>query len=97
MEVPSQSRNPLTDSTTATKEEFEMIDYKKLSNESIEEIFQAWTPADDPDTVYVRPDGSFHDGAQGVDFFGGEEETAWIGKKAAGRVLDGREWNEVPV
>lgn len=47
-------------------------------------------------TVYVRPDGSFHDGAQGVDFFGGEEETAWVGKKAAGRVLDGRLWDEVP-
>lgn len=47
-------------------------------------------------TVYVRPDGSFHDGVQGVDFFGGEEETAWVGKKAAGRVLDGRLWDEVP-
>lgn len=40
-------------------------------------------------TVYVRPDGSFHDGTDGVDFFGGEEETAWVGKQAAGRVLDG--------
>jgi len=47
-------------------------------------------------TVYVRPDGSFHDGAENVDFFGGDEETAWVGKKAAGRLLDGREWNEVP-
>lgn len=47
-------------------------------------------------TVYVRADGSFHDGSQGVDFFGGEEESAWVGKKAAGRVLDGRVWNEVP-
>ena len=47
-------------------------------------------------TAYVRPDGSFHDGAQGVDFFGGEEETAWVGKKAAGRMLDGRLWDEVP-
>lgn len=47
-------------------------------------------------TVYVRKDGSFHDGGAGVDFFGGDEETAWVGKKAAGRLLDGREWNEVP-
>lgn len=47
-------------------------------------------------TVYVRPDGSFHDGAHGIDFFGGEEETAWVGKKAAGRLLDGRTWDEVP-
>lgn len=47
-------------------------------------------------TVYVRPDGSFHDGTAGVDFFGGEEETAWIGKKNAGRLLDGVEHNEFP-
>ena len=47
-------------------------------------------------TVYVRKDGSFHDGGAGVDFFGGNKETAWVGKKAAGRLLDGREWNEVP-
>lgn len=47
-------------------------------------------------TVYVRVDGSFHDGSEGVDLFGGEEESAWVGKKSAGRVLDGREWDEVP-
>lgn len=47
-------------------------------------------------TVYVRPDGSFHDGADGIDFFGGEEETAWIGKQAAGRVLDGKLHDEYP-
>ena len=47
-------------------------------------------------TVYVRGDGSFHDGSQGVDFFGGDEESAWVGKKAAGRVLDGRTWDSVP-
>ena len=39
--------------------------------------------------VYVRLDGSFHDGSEGVDFFGGDQETAWVGKKAAGRLLDG--------
>jgi len=47
-------------------------------------------------TVYVRHDGRFHDGSGGVDFFGGEEETAWVGKKAAGRILDGRTWDEYP-
>lgn len=47
-------------------------------------------------TVYVRPDGSFHDGTDGIDFFGGEEETAWIGKLAAGRVLDGKLHDEYP-
>ena len=46
--------------------------------------------------VYVRRDGSFHDGSEGVDFFGGDEESAWIGKKAAGRLLDGREHNGFP-
>lgn len=40
-------------------------------------------------TVYVRPDGTFHDGSNGVNFFGGEEEAAWVGKQASGRVLDG--------
>lgn len=48
-------------------------------------------------TVYVRPDGSFHDGSEGIDFFGGDErETAWVGKKAAGRLLDGIEHNGFP-
>jgi protein gp37 len=48
-------------------------------------------------TVYVRPDGSFHDGSDGIDFFGGnEEEATWVGKKAAGRLLDGRTWDQCP-
>jgi protein gp37 len=47
-------------------------------------------------TVYVHRDGTFHDGSQGVDFFAGEEQTVWVGKKAAGRMLDGREFDEVP-
>lgn len=47
-------------------------------------------------TVYVGNHGSFHDGTGGVDFFGGDQETAWVGKKAAGRLLDGRTWDEVP-
>jgi protein gp37 len=47
-------------------------------------------------TVYVARDGTFHDGSAGVDFFGGDEETAWVGKKAAGRVLDGRTHDEFP-
>ncbi|WP_428383726.1 phage Gp37/Gp68 family protein [Nevskia ramosa] len=40
-------------------------------------------------TVYVNFDGSYVDGSDGFDFFGGFAETAWVGKKAAGRVLDG--------
>lgn len=40
-------------------------------------------------TVYIHPDGSWQDGIEGVDFFGGYEETSWVGKKAAGRLLDG--------
>jgi len=46
--------------------------------------------------VYVRRDGTFHDGSHGVDFSSGEEQTVWVGKRAAGRELDGREFNEVP-
>ena len=47
-------------------------------------------------TVYVRRDGSFHDGSEGVGFFRSDQETAWVGKKAAGRLLDGREHNGFP-
>lgn len=39
--------------------------------------------------VYIQTDGSFHDGANGVNFFGGDQETAWVGKHAAGRKIDG--------
>ncbi|MNR28229.1 hypothetical protein D3C85_1455440 [compost metagenome] len=46
--------------------------------------------------AYVRRDGTVHDGGDGVDFFGGEEEVSLVGKKVAGRLLDAREWNEVP-
>ena len=48
-------------------------------------------------TVYVRRDGSFHDGSEGVGFFRSDQETAWVGKKAAGRLLDGREHNGFPI
>jgi len=46
--------------------------------------------------VYVRLDGSFHDGSEGVDFFGGDQETAWVGKKAAGRLFDGVQHDGYP-
>ncbi len=39
--------------------------------------------------VYVNRDGTFTDGSDGIDFFGGTEETGRVGKKAAGRLLDG--------
>lgn len=48
-------------------------------------------------TVYVNRDGSYVDGTEGFDFFAGFKETAWVGKKAAGRKLDGREHTEFPV
>jgi protein gp37 len=47
-------------------------------------------------TVYVKPDGSFVPFGGDVDFFGGAEETAWVGKAAAGRLLDGVEHNGFP-
>ena len=45
---------------------------------------------------YIRQDGSIHDRGAGVDLSGAEAEVAWVGKKAAGRLLDGCEWNETP-
>lgn len=48
-------------------------------------------------TVYVNRDGSYVDGTDGFDFFAGFKETAWVGKKAAGRKLDGIEHNGFPV
>lgn len=47
-------------------------------------------------TVYVGMNGIFHDGSEGVDLFGSEEETAWVGKKAAGRLLDGVQHDGYP-
>ena len=47
-------------------------------------------------TAYVRLDGSTQDGSDGIDFFGGDEEVAWVGKKAAGRLLDGKLHDEYP-
>lgn len=47
-------------------------------------------------TVYVNRDGSYVDGTEGFDFFAGFKETAWVGKKLAGRKLDGREHSEFP-
>ena len=47
--------------------------------------------------AYIRGDGSLHDGTEGVNFFGGDEEVTLVGKKAAGRQLDGRTWDETPV
>jgi len=48
-------------------------------------------------TVYINRDGSYVDGTEGFDFFAGFEETAWVGKKAAGRQLDGRTHDGFPV
>ncbi|MBD8051129.1 phage Gp37/Gp68 family protein [Limnohabitans radicicola] len=47
--------------------------------------------------VHVQLDGSFHDSYQGVDANQRVEQTVWVGKKAAGRMLDGRDFSEVPV
>ena len=45
---------------------------------------------------WVHIDGGHHGGEMGVDFFN-TYPMYRVGKKAAGRLLDGREWNEVPV
>ena len=47
-------------------------------------------------TVYVSPDGSFMPLGSDIDFFGGAEETAWVGKRAAGSKLDGVECKAWP-
>ena len=47
-------------------------------------------------TVYVNCHGNFHDGSDGIDFFNDDQKTAWVGKKAAGRLLDGQTWSETP-
>lgn len=64
-----------------------------------------WVDADngpDDDSAYEgKPDcwahieGGHHSGEMGVDFFN-TYPMYRVGKKAAGRLLDGREWNEVP-
>lgn len=46
--------------------------------------------------IYVRHDGSVHDGLFGVDYQGGDKQVIWVGKKNAGRNLDGLQWDEVP-
>lgn len=47
-------------------------------------------------TAYVRPDGTCLTSEDPIDFFGGDEETAWVGKKSAGRLLDGVLWDQYP-
>lgn len=62
-----------------------------------------WCPADaiQEDDLRVFPevwiglDGVVIDSAPGVDFFG-DAVLYKVGKKDAGRVLDGHEWSEVP-
>lgn len=44
---------------------------------------------------WVHIDGGHHGGEMGVDFFN-TYPMYRVGKKAAGRLLDGREWNEIP-
>jgi DNA (cytosine-5)-methyltransferase 1 len=54
-----------------------------------------WAPvADGPDVgVFLRPDGIW--GSRG-EMKDGAAPMQRVGKKAAGRLLDGREWNEMP-
>ncbi|MFL0806709.1 MAG: phage Gp37/Gp68 family protein [Oceanobacter sp.] len=47
-------------------------------------------------TAYLNNYGQIHDGSQGVDFFGTDEEVNLVGKAIAGRLLDGTEYSEVP-
>lgn len=44
----------------------------------------------------ITMDGHVYDGSCGIDFFGDSEEVARIGKKQAGRLLDGKEYQEFP-
>lgn len=46
--------------------------------------------------AWVRKDGTVHDGSNGVDFFHGDKQIVRVGKKAAGRLLDGHTWDEFP-
>lgn len=46
--------------------------------------------------AYIRLDGSVHDGSNGVNLFGGDEQITLVGKRIAGRLLDGREHLEFP-
>lgn len=63
-----------------------------------------WAPAesvgDDDDRKlaerWIRLDGTEPPAGQGVDFFRGDEVLYWVGKKAAGRQLDGRTHDEFP-
>lgn len=48
-----------------------------------------------PDTV-IHMDGSTHEITEPQAFIKGAMHTFKVGKKAAGRLLDGREWNEFP-
>jgi len=47
-------------------------------------------------TVYIYPDGHYVPLGESINFFTGVEETAWVGKKAAGRLLDGRTHDGFP-
>lgn len=65
-----------------------------------------WVDCDNchaPDEAYagkaegwLAPDGKFRTGELGVDFFGGDFPIYRVGKKTAGRLLDGREWSQFP-
>lgn len=62
-----------------------------------------WAPAlaiDENDERELQQRWIRHDGItvgeDDIQFFGGDEVVYQAGKKAAGRLLDGREWNEVP-
>ena len=47
-------------------------------------------------TVYIYPDGHHVPLGESINFFTGVEETAWVGKHAAGRLLDGRTYDGFP-
>ena len=63
----------------------------------------AWVPAEsicdelvgDFAEVWIRGDGSVITGGE-IDFFGDDAVLYRTGKKSAGRLLDGRTWDEVP-
>lgn len=71
----------------------------KQHGEWLATIFCSDEQADVPprELLYISPEGHSHDGSSGVDYFGGEEETARIGKAVAGRLLDGVVHNGFPL
>lgn len=58
---------------------------------------QSHKPFQPREYAFLNRDGRFQNGAEGICANSGWEGVGRVGKKAAGRSLDGREWNEMPI